>query len=382
MRTSNNRYQRDANLAVAARAVWRRPGLSRADLARELDLHRSTAGSLIGALIESGLLVEGEPGEAAPRGGRRPVAIDFDRRFGLVAGLDLTPGAWRGALVDLRGDLVERFESAGRSSGAALPGLARAALDEARARAAARGLPLVGACAALPGIVDPVEGTVLRSRPFGLRDYPLARELAPEGGLPFILENDANACAWARLANARTEPGSDFVCVLARGNGNGNAADGREAAPGAGLGIALGGRVHYGSLYAAGELADAEGRAPGEVSGPDADSSFEAFVERVFRSLVPVVAALAPRAVFACGEFRRREAETRAALDARFPALRDILAAQGAALVFAGDGEHDVAEGACATFLSRLFSVPELSGPGARLPIGWDRVLRARGAGS
>ncbi|HOX18596.1 MAG TPA: hypothetical protein PKW82_09085, partial [Spirochaetales bacterium] len=93
-------------------------------------------------------------------------------------------------------------------------------------------------------------------------------------------------------------------------------------------------------------------------------------------------AALAPRAVFACGEFRRREAETRAALDARFPALRDILAAQGAALVFAGDGEHDVAEGACATFLSRLFSVPELSGPGARLPIGWDRVLRARGAGS
>ncbi|MBN1243540.1 MAG: ROK family transcriptional regulator [Spirochaetales bacterium] len=377
MRTSNNRFQRDANLAVAARAVWRRPGLSRADLARELGLHRSTAGSLIGALIESGLLVEGEPGAAAPRGGRRPVAIDFDRRFGLVAGLDLTPGSCRGALADLRGDLVERFDA---PSGSSLPELARAALDEARARAAARGLPLVGACAALPGIVDPIEGTVLRSRPFGLRDYPLGRELAPESGYPLIVENDANACAWARLANARTEPASDFICVLARGNGE--LPGGPDATPGAGLGIALGGRVHYGSLYAAGELADADGRAPGDHSGSGTDGSFGAFVERVFRSLAPVLVALAPRAVFACGEFRRREAETRAALETRFPAFRGILAGHGAAFVFAGSGEHDVAEGACATFLSRLFSVPELSGPGARLPIGWDRVLRARAGGA
>ncbi|MBP7096762.1 MAG: ROK family protein [Spirochaetia bacterium] len=380
MRTSNNRFQRDANLAVAARAVWRRPGLSRADFARELGLHRSTAGSLIGALLESGLLVEGEPGESAPRGGRRPVAIDFDRRFGLVAGLDLTPGSWRGALVDLRGDLVERFAAPGHAPGAAITELARAALAEARTRAAARALPLVGACAAVPGIVDPVEGTVLRSRPFGLRDYPLARELAPDTRFPFIVENDANACAWARLANARTEPGSDFVCVLARGNGT--SPDGPLTAPGAGLGIALGGRVHYGSLYAAGEIADADGRAPGDF--PDAGSvdSFAGFTERVFRSLVPVLAALAPRAVFACGEFRRREAETRAALEARFPAFGGILAAHGAAFVFAGDGGHDVAEGACATFLSRLFAVPELSGPGARLPIGWDRVLRARAEGA
>lgn len=379
MRTSNNRFQRDANLAVAARAVWRRPGLSRADLARELGLHRSTAGSLIGALIESGLLVEGEPGESAPRGGRRPVAIDFDRRFGLVAGLDLTPGAWRGALVDLRGDLVERFEPAA-ASGAGLPELARSALGEARARAAARGLPLVGACAAVPGIVDPVEGTVLHSRSFGLRDYPLARELAFGSGFPFIVENDANACAWARLANARAEPPSDFICVLARANGD--TPDGRDAAPGAGLGIALGGRVHYGSLYAAGELADPDGRAPGDAVIPGAETTFEAFAERVFRSLVPVLAALAPRAIFACGEFRRREAETRAALEARFPAWNGILAGHGAAFVFAGDGEHDVAEGACAAFLSRLFAVPELSGPGARLPIGWDRVLRARAEGA
>ena len=82
-----------------------RTGLaSRADLARSTGLSRTTVSSLVGELLETGLVVEREdvPGTSpTPGGGRPPVLLGLDRSAGAAVGLDLGHGHIRVAVADL-----------------------------------------------------------------------------------------------------------------------------------------------------------------------------------------------------------------------------------------------------------------------------------------
>lgn len=95
---------------------------------------------------------------------------------------------------------------------------------------------------ALPGAVDPASGTVasIANMP-GWADVPIAKLLGEPRGVPVAIENDANAAAigegWLGAARGLT----DHVFV-ALGTGIGS-------------GIVLGGRLHRGAHFLAGELA-------------------------------------------------------------------------------------------------------------------------------
>ena len=69
----NNDYQRNANISKIFETVWKNPNFSRIDIARSLDLYRSTVSNIIGTLVESELICEGERGSATEKGGRKPV---------------------------------------------------------------------------------------------------------------------------------------------------------------------------------------------------------------------------------------------------------------------------------------------------------------------
>ena len=95
---------------------------------------------------------------------------------------------------------------------------------------------------ALPGAVDPASGTVasIANMP-GWADVPIANLLGEPRGVPVAIENDANAAAigegWLGAARGLT----DYVFV-ALGTGIGS-------------GIVLGGRLHRGAHFLAGEVA-------------------------------------------------------------------------------------------------------------------------------
>ena len=83
-----------------------RTGLaSRADLARSTGLSRTTVSSLVGELLEAGIVVEREdvPGTSpTPGGGRPPVLLGLDRSAGAAIGLDLGHSHIRAAVADPR----------------------------------------------------------------------------------------------------------------------------------------------------------------------------------------------------------------------------------------------------------------------------------------
>ncbi len=67
MRINNNNFQKNANTSLVAQLIWKSPGISRVDIARELNLYRSTVTNIISALIDDEVVYEGEEGSGVSR---------------------------------------------------------------------------------------------------------------------------------------------------------------------------------------------------------------------------------------------------------------------------------------------------------------------------
>ena len=77
----NNDYQRNANLSRVFETVWKNPNFSRIDIARKLELYRSTVSNIIGTLVESDLICEGERGLPTEKGECRRKRVDANLFF-------------------------------------------------------------------------------------------------------------------------------------------------------------------------------------------------------------------------------------------------------------------------------------------------------------
>ena len=128
---------------------------------------------------------------------------------------------------------------------AALTG--RAVDDVAAIAADAKGLlarapePVAGVGVAVPGPMDPERGLVLDPPNLaGWEEVPIREQLADALGLPVWIENDANAAALAewRFGAGR---GAQHVVYLTMSTG-------------IGAGLVLGGRLHRGQAFGAGEV--------------------------------------------------------------------------------------------------------------------------------
>lgn len=62
-------------------------GISRAELARQIDLTRSTVSGIVADLLAAGLVLEAESGPAT--GGRRPILLEMNPHRGYVVGVDM-----------------------------------------------------------------------------------------------------------------------------------------------------------------------------------------------------------------------------------------------------------------------------------------------------
>src|ERR1700742_782587 len=74
---------------------------SRADLARSTGLSRSTISTIVGDLLESGLVDEGEDPPAEAHAGRPPVMVALNGSAGLALGIDFGHRPLRVAVSDL-----------------------------------------------------------------------------------------------------------------------------------------------------------------------------------------------------------------------------------------------------------------------------------------
>ena len=228
---------RDINRQIVLNYVREREPISRAEIARETALQRSTISAIVEALTAEGLVEE--VGEGESTGGRRPTLLRLRSKEAIAVGVAITPTCTTIATSDLAGRIIEQEEfltdpDPDKTLGEVMSLITKLSLRNHGS------IEAVGV--SLPGLVDPSTGNAVYVPYFKWRDIPIAKKIGEAVGLPVIIDNDANAVALAELWFGRPEVSDarDFILVL--------------VAEGVGTGIIFDGQVYRGQRGAAGEF--------------------------------------------------------------------------------------------------------------------------------
>jgi glucokinase len=237
-------HVRSLNLErVLAAAIEREGAFTRAELITQTSLSAPTVGSLASDLIHSGLLTELSAGPS--RGGRRPARMEFNSRYGFVAGIDVGPTRTHLGIADLRGTLIARRivnTPQDEEEPETLLGTLAGELLSLMAAADVPRSKLLAVGAGAPGAIDPGRGMIvaLANNLKGWTHVPMASILRNELGAPIIVENDVNLAVlgehWKGAAR-----GHDSSVFLLFGTG-------------VGAGIMVNGELHHGNRFLAGEI--------------------------------------------------------------------------------------------------------------------------------
>jgi len=382
MRINNNNFQKNANTSLVSQLIWKSPGISRVDIARDLSLYRSTVTNIISALIDNDVVYEGEEGSGMSRGGRKPIILRLNEKFGCVIGFDIQPSHFRAVILDISGALL--FQEKGLIPKVDFEGILTFLMDLALKGVEKIGLPLLAVCVGIPGIVNSDSGIIVYAEPFNLHHFDIHDFFAKRYNAPIFVENDANCAAWLDMTVNRTIKLGDFMCLLADYH-EGNYQFGDRSGIGVGIGLSIGEKVYRGSHYSAGEFCTLtwRGGCIGQTGLDEAllirsaadEEAWRAWMIDLFSSLVPVVSVLDPRVVFIHGKPFSDEKKIEAMLEADCPQFLAILKKIKCKLIFDAADESVVAKGAAMMFLQKLFAVPELSDMESKVHFTWDDVI-------
>lgn len=233
---ATHRQTRAFNQQLVLRALHDGGRLSRADLARLTGLTRTTVSELVGALIEDGLIEE--VGRGPSSGGKSPILLRVAPDGRHVIGVDLGEGQFRGAVVDLRGRVLNSIvvPLEGRDGDAAVDAVLRL-VDDLRAYDAT---PLLGIGVGAPGIVDTSTGTVRWSVNLDWANLGLGSILEERYEVPVVVANDSQAAAVAELTFFRRPRPNNLIVV--------------RVGRGVGAGVILNGQLFQGDGHGAGEF--------------------------------------------------------------------------------------------------------------------------------
>lgn len=259
---------REINRQIALNLIRAHQPISRADLARLMNVRRGVASLLVGELLEEALIFEGAVGEAVGRG-RKPTFLYIDSRQRCVVGIDIRASRTYIVVTDLVGHqlgVVSSFQT-NRDVAVLLPELAR------RIRQVLGDHKEIGACEGIgvvvPGMVDPALGRVLHAPTLSWRDVNLRDPLAAACGIPVHIENSGKACALAQLWATRSD-------VVASGN-----SVFVSVSDGVGVGVVVNGELLRGRHNTAGEF----GHVPLSIDGPrcscGATGCWESYVSNI-----------------------------------------------------------------------------------------------------
>jgi predicted NBD/HSP70 family sugar kinase len=232
------------NLGVVLRHVAERGPRSRAAIAQETGLNKTTVSSLIAELIDFGLVRETEL-ELRGTVGRPALPVELSGRRVVGLGLEVGVDFLAVRAADLAGGERHRVlvsgDNRGRPVDDVLDDLARLA-REALADAGEQDLITAGAVVALPGLVDS-DGRLLIAPNLGWSSVPVADLLSERLGrppFPIRAENEANLGGLAELWEGAGREFTDFLYI--------------SGELGIGAGLIIGGELFRGAHGFGGEL--------------------------------------------------------------------------------------------------------------------------------
>ncbi len=227
---------RQVNRRIALSLIREHQAISRAELARKMDVARPVVTMLVNELIADGAVYEGRTEEIAR--GRKPVLLHVKTRDRFVVAVDVRFSRTFVMLSDFSGKQIalESFDTIFEPDKlvSELARRIKRTLKTHEAYSACEGVGLV-----IPGVIDGRTGRVVNAPQLGWRDVEVKSLLAAKVGLPVSIENASMACALAQMWLGRGET-NNFVYVT--------------VSDGVGVGIVINGELMRGESNTAGEF--------------------------------------------------------------------------------------------------------------------------------
>jgi predicted NBD/HSP70 family sugar kinase len=240
---------RETNELKLLHVIRDRQPISRADLVKSTGLRAGTISVIVSRLLRAGVVHEGE---SAPSGGGRPATyLQINAEKAYVVGISIGVHDTVYGVSDFNGRILNQrtlrteadgdifLEQLGKDIAAQLKGSFRRA-------------SFAGVGVSVPGLVERVDGRLVRSPNLGWRDVRIRAILENRLNLPVFVENDANAAVLSELWYGPMEVWGAhcmlFILIV----------------EGIGTGLILNGEVYAGSRVGMGGF----GHIPLDPSGP------------------------------------------------------------------------------------------------------------------
>ena len=366
MPVDNNFFQKKANTSLVANTIWKEKRISRADIARKLNLYRSTVTNITSYLVENNVVREGTVRESSQQGGRRPVELSINPDFGCVIGFDIQPSHYRAVI--LAADGHELWSYKGHLGNIPFEAMFDSALDAALPVQKSLGIPIIAISYSVPGIVKEDYSGVIHSFPFHSDNLNVREIVHKRFKGPVFVENDANTSAWMDVASKNIK---DNALSIVADFHEESFTNPEIVGIGAGMGIIINGNVYRGSHNAAGEFKSVSwGKGLFNQSGLDMKilrdtindkTSLSLWIEDTFRSLVPVISTMDFGTVILHGNPFCDVEWVKQIIQDKVPAFAEIIRNTGCKVVFDSSDECISARGAAMMCLQKLFSIPDLN---------------------
>jgi N-acetylglucosamine repressor len=205
-------------------------------VARLTGLTRPTVSGTVGELMDEGLVAE--VGYGPSEGGKPPILLRVVDDSWHLIGIDLANSEFRGALINLRGEIIQRRGiPVNEQDGDTALQLVYQLVDDL---IAAADRPLLGIGLGTPGLIDPETGVVHHAVNLNWRELPLRDLLEDRFNLPAYIANDSQVAALGEYTFGLQRQAPNLVVV--------------KVGRGVGAGIVINGHLFYGDGFGAGEI--------------------------------------------------------------------------------------------------------------------------------
>ncbi len=224
------------NTRLVLKTIYYKGEISRADIARLTSLTKATVSEAVAQLINDGLVVE--VGLGPSRGGKPPILLSMADNSRYLIGIDLADIEFRGALVNLRGEIKHRFSLPidGQNGDNAL-NLVYELIEKLVSFANS---PILGIGIGTPGLLDTKRGVVRHAVNLNWHDLSLRDLLKERYEFPVYIANDSQVAALAEFTFGDSKNISNLIVI--------------KIGQGIGAGIILNQQLFFGESFGAGEL--------------------------------------------------------------------------------------------------------------------------------
>ncbi|KAA3655828.1 MAG: ROK family transcriptional regulator [Chloroflexi bacterium] len=239
-KTADHAYVRKLNTATILNLLRTTAPVSRAELAKQTGLNRSTVSSIVNQLLQNDLVRETELQREGV--GRPGMSLTLNPDGGAAIGVELGVDFISVVVSDLLAQVRWRvYVDVDASLGqAVIVNRAEAIIDEVLAETAVSNLPIFGIGVGVPGLVDVQSGVIKLAPNLQWQDVPIKSMWQERFQLPVHVENEANAAALGEHYFGVAKETNDFIYL--------------SAGVGLGGGIMLQGQLFRGSGGYAGEI--------------------------------------------------------------------------------------------------------------------------------